>query len=176
MSVPVPTARHPDRARLVGREAELEMLLAALRDCAAGRPEVALISGEPGVGKTRLMAEVAARAGPELGARTLTGFAVESGGMPAYFPLSRALRAAVTPLASADPSSARAASVLAEAGMVAADFDGFAPPAPLPPEAERLRLFDACTELCLLLAKRQRLLLALDDLQWADRGTWDMLI
>jgi predicted ATPase len=151
------------------------LLLVAIRDCLAGRPAVTLITGEPGVGKTRLMDEVCARAGAELGARTLRGFAVESGGMPAYFPLSRALRPAVARLVSAESSSIRPASMLAEAGIVAADFDGFAPSAPLTPEAERLRLLDACTEVLLLLAARGPVLLALDDLQWADDGTWDLL-
>ena len=168
-------ALHDSRAPLIGRDAELELLLAAARECLAGRPAVILITGEPGVGKTRLMEEVSSRAAAELGTRTLKGFAAESGGMPAYFPLSRALRGAVARLVSTDPHSIRPASMLAEAGIVASDFDGFVPSAPLSPDAERLRLLDACTEVVLLLAAGKPLILALDDLQWADSSTWDLL-
>src|ERR1700683_4639016 len=51
----MPEATQP---RLVGRETELRRLLALLDDAAAGRPVVALVSGDAGVGKTRLVTEL----------------------------------------------------------------------------------------------------------------------
>ncbi|MGC1286248.1 MAG: ATP-binding protein, partial [Streptosporangiaceae bacterium] len=51
----MPEASQP---RLVGRETELRRLLALLDDAAAGRPVVALVSGDAGVGKTRLVTEL----------------------------------------------------------------------------------------------------------------------
>ena len=55
----MPEATQP---RMVGREAELRRLLALLDDAAAGRPVVALVSGDAGVGKTRLVTELSAAA------------------------------------------------------------------------------------------------------------------
>src|SRR5439155_11482505 len=46
----------------------------------------------------------------------------------------------------------------------------------LAPEHERLRLYDAVAELCLTIAARGALVLALDDLQWADAATWELLL
>jgi predicted ATPase len=60
------------RGRLVGREAELGLLLGLLDAAVAGQPVVALVSGDAGVGKTRLVTELAGRARER-------GFAVMSG-------------------------------------------------------------------------------------------------
>ncbi|RIK46650.1 MAG: hypothetical protein DCC58_02475 [Chloroflexi bacterium] len=168
------TPFHPP-LRIVGREEEIATLLAATRGCLAGQPQLMLITGEPGVGKTRLLGEVVGLAAAELGAQLLSGYALEGGGALPYFPLGRALRGNVARLVQEHPGLWAAASVLAAAGLSAADFPGYRPPVTLGPEAERLRLFDAFADVCLQLAAQRPLLLALDDLQWADAGTWDML-
>jgi predicted ATP-dependent serine protease len=49
--------------RFAGRAAELGELTARLEDALAGRPSVVLVAGEPGIGKTRLVAELARLAG-----------------------------------------------------------------------------------------------------------------
>jgi hypothetical protein len=64
---------------LVGRDAELAALTAALDDAVEGVPGVVLLGGEAGVGKTRLVEEAAQRA-QAAGARVLTGSCVELGG------------------------------------------------------------------------------------------------
>src|SRR4051794_4700856 len=165
----------PPARPLVGRDAELATLHAAIRGCFQGQPRVILVTGEPGVGKTRLMAEVSTRATSELGANVLTGFAIESGGMLPYFPIGRAIRDAAGQLVRRMPASCQPASLLAMAGLVRADFPGFRPPATLAPDAERVRLYDAFADVCLYLAQANPLLLVLDDLQWADTGTWEMV-
>ena len=175
MIVPTPSPSFPARVRLVGRDAELATLLSVIHGCFQGQPMVILITGEPGVGKTRLMTEVGAAAASELNANVLAGFAIETGGMPSGFPISRAIKGAVDQLAREVPAIAAPASVLAMAGLVSADFPGFRGPASLAPDAERVRLYDAFADVCLHLAKQRPLLLALDDLQWADAGTWQML-
>ena len=167
----VPPAARP----LVGRDAELDTILTTLRDCFHGRPKVLLVTGEPGVGKTRLMSEVGVRATAELGATTLTGFAIEGGAMPPYFPISRAIRDAVDQLVQSGPEIRQAASLLAAAGLVRPDFPEYRTPASLTPDAERVRLYDAFADVCLRLANASPLLLLLDDLQWADSGTWEMV-
>ena len=65
-------------SRLIGRAAELAELEAALRDAAAGRPSLAFVAGESGVGKSRMVAEFARRTRDE-GARVAIGECVELG-------------------------------------------------------------------------------------------------
>src|ERR1700729_1422030 len=88
------------RGPLVGRQAEFGRLRALLRDAAAGSPVVALVSGDAGVGKTRLVAELSAQA-REDGFAVLTGRCAELADTVPYLPLADALRdAAAGPLAS----------------------------------------------------------------------------
>ncbi len=90
-----PTPSFPARARLVGRDGECAALLSVIRGCFQGQPMVILITGEAGVGKTRLMTDACATAASELDANVLTGFAIELGGMPSCFPISRAIKGVV---------------------------------------------------------------------------------
>jgi predicted ATPase len=76
----------------VGREAELAALTATLEAALAGDPAIVLLSGEAGVGKTRLVEEVAGRASAA-GARLLAGSCIEMGGEGLPFgPLAQVLR------------------------------------------------------------------------------------
>src|SRR5919202_960223 len=78
--------------RLVGRTEELVLLEEALADAEAGRPALAFVCGDSGVGKTRLVSELADRA-RERGARVLSGDCVELGdGELPYAPIVGALR------------------------------------------------------------------------------------
>ena len=65
-------------AGLVGRDAELARLLAAVDRALEGRASAVLLAGDAGVGKTRLLDELAARAA-ERGLRVLTGHCVDLG-------------------------------------------------------------------------------------------------
>src|SRR3954451_14839561 len=77
---------------LIGRDPAREVLAGLLDLAAAGQPRIALVVGEAGIGKTRLLAELEARAG-ERGFVVLHGEAVEFGGdeLP-YAPVVGALR------------------------------------------------------------------------------------
>src|SRR5512143_2813015 len=75
----------------VGRERELQELGVALRGAAAGRGGLHLIVGEPGIGKTRLADEIAARAEAE-GIAALWGRCWEAEGRPPYWPWVQILR------------------------------------------------------------------------------------
>ena len=78
--------------RLIGRTAELADLEAAFAAAADGHPSIAFVAGESGVGKSRLVSELSARAKAQ-GARTLCGECVELGeGELPYAPLVAALR------------------------------------------------------------------------------------
>ena len=80
-----------DTEAFVGRSRELAVLPAALRQAAAGDARLALVSGEPGIGKTEL-ARAFARAAADDGALVLWGSAWEDGGAPPYWPWVQVLR------------------------------------------------------------------------------------
>src|SRR5215471_5704067 len=81
----------PPRDRMVGRDAELASLTGLLDEAAAGRPAVALVGGDAGVGKTRLVAELASAANGR-GFAILSGRCAELGDAVPYLPLADALR------------------------------------------------------------------------------------
>ena len=78
----------PDRGTLVGREAELARLCEALDRARRGSGRIVLVSGDAGIGKTRLIAELAER---EADALVLSGAAVQTGTAP-YGAVVAALR------------------------------------------------------------------------------------
>jgi DNA-binding CsgD family transcriptional regulator len=159
----------------VGRTEELDRLLGLLDRAERGRPAVGLIAGDAGVGKTRLLDELATRAGGA-GARVLVGGCMEVGdvGLP-YVPFVDAFRDLGTrpgetevaaPLAAAVPSLGRLLPELAtDSGPVPPPGDGF----------ERVQLFDGVLSLLTRLSELAPLLLVIEDLHWADRSTRDLL-
>jgi tetratricopeptide (TPR) repeat protein len=106
-----------DPSTFVGRAAELAELRAALDDAAAGRGRLFLISGEPGIGKTRLADEFSSVA-TALGVHVLWGRCWEGAGAPAYWPWIQALKSV--------PSSRDVHSVLSAlaSGVFAPDSSG----------------------------------------------------
>jgi AAA ATPase domain len=85
-----------DAEAFVGRSRELTVLSAALRQATTGDARLALISGEPGIGKTEL-ARAFARAAAASGALVLWGSAWEEGGAPPYWPWVQVLRSYARP-------------------------------------------------------------------------------
>lgn len=166
------------RGPLVGRAEELSSLVDALEEARSGRAIVVLIRGEPGIGKSRLLDELtsdpaAARA------QVLRGGATEADGMPPYFPIIEALGTYFAPAPDANLQQvlgARAAMLLPLLPGLAARLE--VPPlaAELPPEQERFRLFEALAEVLGSLAAERPLILALEDLQWIDAATADLLV
>ena len=154
----------------VGRERELAELGAALDGAASGRGSLLLLIGEPGIGKSRLADELAARA-RERGFLVLWGRCWEAGGAPAYWPWVQALRAYVRTM---DPEDL-AEQLGGGAGHVAQmipDVKAVLPDVDMPyvgdPDAARFQLFDAATSFLLAVSARQPILLVLDDLHVAD--------
>ena len=80
-----------DADTFVGRSCELTALTAALRQAATGDTGLALVAGEPGIGKTEL-ARAFARAAGNDGALVLWGSGWEDGGAPPYWPWVQVLR------------------------------------------------------------------------------------
>ena len=157
-------------ATLVGRTRELEELISGLDSALAGRGCLFLVSGEPGIGKSRLADEFAANAARR-GARVLWGRCWEAGGAPAYWPWVQLLRAY---LRSQDPDTIReqmgsGATDIAQMLPEVHDlFPDVPPPPSVDPESARFRLFDSTSKFLLDVGSVDPLTLVLDDLQAAD--------
>ena len=166
-------------SRVIGRDAELAELEAALTDASGGRPSLAFVAGESGVGKSRLVAELASRA-RAAGARVEIGDCVELGTeeLP-YAPIVAVLRSlarADDPVLDELPRGARSelTALLPELG-------------PAAPEAEprargyessqaQARLFETLLTLIDRLGRDAPLALVLEDIHWADRSTRAFLV
>jgi len=76
----------PKATGFIGRQQEMAVLAAALDDSLAGRGQMVMLAGEPGIGKTRLAQELVTHA-EGLGAQTLWGWCYEHAGAPPYWPV-----------------------------------------------------------------------------------------
>jgi tetratricopeptide (TPR) repeat protein len=168
------------RGRMVGRERELLLLQELWRTAMEGRAHMArmvLISGEPGVGKTRLARELMATAQLDR-ARVLIGGCYENEAMTPYLPFLEAFRRLVHDTGN-DELSDLLGDSRGEIALLAPEIEarlGALPVAPpLSPQEERLRLFDHVARFLGRLAARKGLLFFVDDLQWADHGSVALL-
>ena len=164
-------------SRLIGRTAELAELEAALRDAAAGRPSLAFVAGESGVGKSRMVAEFARRT-RDSGARVAIGECVELGEeeLP-YAPIVSVLRSLAREgdaVLDALPPGVRAelATLLPELG----DGAGGEPLRANETTLGQPRLFEALLTLLDHLGREQPFALVLEDIHWADRSTRAFLV
>ncbi len=155
--------------RMVGRDDELSRLLTLLDDAGAGRSVAALVSGDAGVGKTRLVSEVTRLAGGR-GFTVLSGQCAELGDSVPYLPLADALRTAAQSTGVRDALSSRPAlsRLLPDGGdgqRTDEDRSGLA----------RQQMFGAVLGLLTELAAAAPVLLVLEDLHWADASTRDLV-
>jgi signal transduction histidine kinase len=157
---------------LVGRRKELDALGAALDGAINGRGSVCLVSGEPGIGKSRLCEELSLAAADK-GATVAWGRSWEAGGAPAFWPWVEILRAVFEPLDAKTLRSAlgAGASDIVQLIPELANTLEIASPAPLAPVAERFRLFDAVANALVRVSSRSPLLLFFEDLHAADPQT-----
>jgi ATP/maltotriose-dependent transcriptional regulator MalT len=162
---------------LVGRAAELEALLAALDRAAGGRPTTVLVSGEAGIGKTRLVHELSEHARAS-GAIVLRGVSVRLGsedGLP-FAPVVEALRGVLRSRGPAairgllDASTAELATLLPELG----DTTGELAPEEQRPDWAMTRLFESLLVLLRRLGEDGPAVFVVEDLHWADRSTRDL--
>jgi DNA-binding CsgD family transcriptional regulator len=147
--------------QLIGREREQAQLRACLEEALAGRGSLVLLAGEAGVGKTTLARRVLAGSGLAV----LEGFAVQQAPV-AFGPIVEVLRSRLRSERGArlieGPLAAHLALLLPELG-------------PAAPEGDRATLFEAVRRALAAIAARHPAALFLDDLQWADDATLELL-
>jgi tetratricopeptide (TPR) repeat protein len=175
---PAPVAAAVERHRLVGRTVELEYLSRCWREAIEGQRSLVLLAGDAGIGKTRVAAELAARARDD-GAVILYGRFDEETLTP-YQPVVEMLRgwSAGAPL---DVLRDRLGPRAAELGILLPEFGP--PPADTVPaamsgseaDAQRFRFFDAVAALIGEIGAESPVVLVFDDLHWADRPTLQLL-
>ncbi len=175
-------------APIVGRAEELGRLLAHVDQAVAGRTSAVLLAGDAGVGKTRLLDELGARAAAR-GVRVLTGHCVDLGdvGLP-YLPFVDLLRPVagepeLAPVSSANP--VLAGFMAGRPGdrppvMPAGEGRDLSRPlpnraTPQPVDDGRLQLFESVAGLICEVAASGPLLIVLEDVHWADRSSRDLL-
>ena len=189
---------------LVGREAEMRVICALLDTVALQKPVGAralMMSGDIGVGKSRLLAEMCLEAWSRH-FHILEGRTYESGGLFPYLPFIEALRPVIRSTAAAtlryfvglenserrlvdaDPSIASASISLTGVPLVAGLarlfpelphlLDITLTPEILTPDQEKFRLFDAVATFLERMAAEHPIMLCIDNLQWADSASLEL--
>jgi tetratricopeptide (TPR) repeat protein/transcriptional regulator with XRE-family HTH domain len=178
-----PEARHPIAAAqeeatpFVGRNNEFGQLAGLVTRLTAGTGYVVLIEGEPGIGKSRLMREVA-RYAEERGLVTLATNCYEIERAMPYQPVIDLATQALQLASTATLRTLAPVSLAEIAALVPAVAERFGALPPLSsdfPEARQARLFRAIVQLVEALTASQQLVVLIDDVQWADDASVQFL-
>ncbi len=171
------TGRGSTRFPLVGRDPERAELLDGLNAAIAGRGSLVLIAGEPGIGKTRLTAEVLAQA-RNRGVFPLVGHCYEMEGAPPYVPFVEMLEHSartVPPAAFRQALGESAAGVSRLMPELRLMFDDIPAAPELAADQQRRFLFNAYLGLLHRVARNTPVAIVLEDLHWADEPTLMLL-
>jgi DNA-binding CsgD family transcriptional regulator len=153
------TVSNPSTGGLLGRDRELAALMQGLEEARGDRARIFLVGGDAGIGKTRLLTELATRSDERL----LWGGCLPLGERGvAYLPLIEMIRSLEEDIRDALPPALEA--VVPRVGAPPAEAAG-----------SRAHLFQAVIEMLESLAARAPLIVVFEDLHWADRSTLDLL-
>src|SRR5262249_22981332 len=167
------------RRTFVGRESELRQLEQAFDAALSGQGSLVAVVGEPGIGQTARCEQIATYAAVR-GGKTLVGHCYEEGSLSLpYLPFVEALRSYVL---NRDPEGLKQdlGSGAAEVARIVSEVRDRVPveirPSSSDPDEDRWRLYQALCGLFRNASGVQPLLVILEDLHWADRGTLDYLV
>jgi ABC-type oligopeptide transport system substrate-binding subunit/predicted Ser/Thr protein kinase len=164
------------RGRMIGRETEYKQATALWSEVLSGQGRVLMISGEPGIGKSRLVRELAAHA-EVTGGWVVEGASYAESGSP-YGPFRQVLREAFSKDSESccDLPQEVLADVLSLAPELKTQFPEVLANPLLDPQAERQRLFENMVIFFSSLSDHAPLLLILEDAHWADSGTLALML
>ncbi len=175
--IPLPVCVDTDPSfPFAGRAEHVENLVATWKATVEGARRAVLVSGEPGIGKTRIVTEVV-RIAHERGAIVLWGRCDEELGAP-YAPFAEALRIYI---AASPPDRVRAelgplgGELVRIVPELAARVPGLAEPVRADADTERFRLFDSVADLLAEVSAAHPVVLVLDDVHWADKPSLVLL-
>jgi DNA-binding SARP family transcriptional activator len=167
--LPLPRSlRIPASSPFVGRDEELARLRDRWAQVRAGARPAVVMAGEAGIGKTRLASEFATAVNEE-GALVLYGRCDEGLAVP-YQPFVEALRPYIRAVG-LDRLRSELGELAPELGRLLPELTALGEPLRADPESERFALFEAVAALIETASRKQRMLLLLDDLQWAANPT-----
>jgi class 3 adenylate cyclase len=170
-----PTAPTASALPLIGRSREMSIVMEAWDRARAGSGGAVLVAGEPGIGKTRLLEEVASRVALS-GGIVWWGAAYE-GEVRAYGPITEMVDAYIR-VTEPDVLARQlgpAAGLVARLAPNVRDRLDVTDPVPLPADAERERTVDALVEFAAAMTSTTPLLVVVDDAHWADASTVGLL-
>ena len=181
--------RHRDGRPLshfVGRSREIALLKGALKEATAGGGQIVGIVGEAGMGKSRLLEEFRRSVGAF--ARWVEGHCLPYGGTRSYLPILDIVRDLTGVARSDDAHNVRAHVVRATRSMglgedltlyildlLNALGDDASEIDALSPEATRDRTFEAVRQLVLAAARREPMVIAIEDVHWSDDTSLSLL-
>ncbi|GHO81315.1 hypothetical protein KSD_90860 [Ktedonobacter sp. SOSP1-85] len=169
----VETTEHAARFKLTVQKKTIASTLDTPR-----RPQCGVLMGEVGIGKTRLAEELSREARGKSWAVAWSRVYAQEGSIP-YRLWTEVLRKATTQGAWQRQELTRRPLVFQPLTALLPELTEFLPPValtpPLPPEQEQLRLWEAARELLTLISESTPLIIALDDLQWADGSSCELL-
>jgi tetratricopeptide (TPR) repeat protein len=175
--VPVPVGTDSDLTPFVGREKELTLLESRLASAERGEGEFLLLSGDAGVGKSRLAHELSKLA-RNRNFMVLDGHSLDMEGAPPYQPLIEQIEQAARIVPrdvmrqTLGDNAPEVSKLMPELRQV---FDDIPEPVPLPPEQERRYLLHGVSEFISRAAEASPMLLIFEDVHWADSSTCVLL-
>jgi tRNA A-37 threonylcarbamoyl transferase component Bud32/tetratricopeptide (TPR) repeat protein len=163
------------RGRIVGRDGEMQEAAWIWRKAAVGEGQVLLISGEPGIGKTRFIQELRTLVEVE-GGVALIGECYAEGSAPCSA-ISQILRQALRSedIKKIELPESYITSLLKLVPELQFSYPGISSPSQMDPEVEQELLFESILALCRTLSNKKPLLLAVEDAHWADSCTLQFL-
>ncbi|MFD4603288.1 ATP-binding protein [Streptomyces sp. NPDC058464] len=165
-----PTTGASTADRLVGRAQELAVVRHAVESALAGSTGLVLVEGEPGVGKTRLLEEAGAEA-TRRGALVVRGHCLPGDGTPSMWPWVQVVSALLDDV----PAAAREDWHAGELGRLVTPHGSGRTTSVLPDSGVRFRFFEQAVALVRQVSARRPVVLVIDDLQWADAASLDLL-